>query len=225
MREKLNDNPVMQMVVIGVLIVLVGFFFMTRMKGSSSDTAAAPADPAATTATDPAAAAAAPATAAIDPATGAPAVDPATGLPATTGAVPAAAPPAGVATTSFTSGPGLPKSIVKAYDDNKAVALLITKHKGIDDKDLRHEISKIKGKNDVAVFTTEVFDVAKYSRIAQGVDLDRVPALVLIQPKKLAGKGNPPEASVSYGYRTPESIATAVQDAIYHGKVKDYSPR
>lgn len=228
MREKLNENPMMQLAVIGVLVVVVGFIFITRMK-SSSDSG---------TATDPTAAATSTTPAATDPTTGAPATtdpaaaaatDPAAAAAGTTptdGSIPAAAPPLGATTTApFTAGPGLPKPVVDAYDKGGAVVLLVTKQKGFDDKHMRRAISSIRGNKDVDLFSIRVRDIADYSRIAQGVDLDRVPALVVIQPKKLAGKGQPPTATISYGYRDANSIAQAVEDQLYNGKTLTYAPK
>ena len=71
--------------------------------------------------------------------------------------------------------------------------------------------------SDVALFIVSARGIARYSRITQGVDVERVPALIVIRPKKLAD-GGLPEASVSYGYRGPESIKQAVRDANYDGR-------
>ena len=59
--------------------------------------------------------------------------------------------------------------------------------------------------------------IARYSRIASGVDVNRVPALVVISPKKL-NDGGLPKATVSYGFRGPGSVVQAVKDAEYKGK-------
>ncbi|CAN5593606.1 hypothetical protein BH10ACT11_BH10ACT11_12920 [soil metagenome] len=218
MREKLNENPMMQVVLIGVLIVVVGFVCVSRMGSSSESTtdpnAAATTTPGATTdpaATDPAAASAVPA-------------DPTAPVAAADGSIPSAAPAVGT-TSSFKAGPGLPKPIVKAYDSGGAVVLFVSKQKGVDDKKMRKVVGSIKGDSQVNLFTIPVHDIAKYSRIAQGVDLNRVPALVVIQPKKLTGKGQAPSATVSYGYRTPNSVKQAVKDQLYDGKVLGYSPK
>ena len=46
MRKALNDNPIVQIAVLGVLAVVVGFFLMTRVMGKSSDsTSTTPTDP------------------------------------------------------------------------------------------------------------------------------------------------------------------------------------
>ena len=42
MREKINDNPVAQVALLGVLVLVVGFLLLTRM-GGSEETPAAPA--------------------------------------------------------------------------------------------------------------------------------------------------------------------------------------
>ncbi len=218
MREKLNENPMMQIAVIGVLILVVGFIFLTRMKGS--DTPAPPA----TTAADPATAGiTTPGATAMAAVAAATSTDPAA-VP-TDGSVPVAAAPLTGAVSEFTPGRGLPKSVVKAYDSGAAVALLVTKNKGFDDKAMRRSIDSIKGKKDVDLFMVPVQKVPNYSQITQGVDLDRVPALIVIKPKHLDGKAQPPNATITYGYRTPQSVAQAVEDQLYHGKILGYSPK
>jgi hypothetical protein len=47
------------------------------------------------------------------------------------------------------------------------------------------------------------------------VNVNRVPALVVVRPKKLTH--GPPVASVSYGFRGPDSVRQAVRDALYKG--------
>ena len=189
----------MQVVVIGVLIVVVGFLFMTRMKGSSPRAARrsrcvdAGRDRSATGAP-----------AATDPAAGAACGRPILLRPRRLRSRSGRRRTAAGATSDFKAGPGLPKPVVNAYDGGNAIALLVTKQKGVDDKaDAQGTSARSGARATSHVFTVRVHDVANYSRIAQGVDLDRVPALVVIQPKKLAGKGASPSATVSYGFRTP----------------------
>ena len=78
-------------------------------------------------------------------------------------------------------------------------------------------LALVGGENNTALFVTRAKGIAKYSRITQGVEVERVPAIVVIRPKKYAD-GGLPEASVSYGYRGPQSIAQAVRDANYGGR-------
>jgi hypothetical protein len=205
-RKAVNENPVVQIGLIGVLALIVGFLFITRMHGSS------PPAPAAATTAAPATAAAAPAT--TTPTDGAAA--PAASAPAT-GSQTVPAP----AAAGFVAGPGLPAPVVKAYAQNKVVVLLVTRRAGIDDRDVRAAVQKLRSRADVAVFTTPARNVARYSRIASGVNLDRVPAIVTIRPRNLT-KGDTPEASVRYGFRGDESVLQAVRDALYRGP-KDLS--
>jgi hypothetical protein len=56
------------------------------------------------------------------------------------------------------------------------------------------------------------------------VGVNRVPALVVVRPRRLSG--SVPEAQVSYGFRNSQSVVQAVQDALYSGKDDlPYSPR
>jgi hypothetical protein len=225
MRKALNENPVVQIAVIGVMAIAVAILLYTRVIAAGND--APPASDTATTATDTAAAPAgttpAPADSATGTATPAPATPP-TEAPATTppatGGVPA--PVTGDPASAFVPGPGLPEDVVVAYARNKAVVLLIEKEKGLDDRALRASARALEGRDDLAFFSVPVKDVARYARITEGVDLSRTPALVIIRPRKLTN--NTPEATVSYGFRGPESVETAVDDALYDGKNVTYDP-
>ena len=64
--------------------------------------------------------------------------------------------------------------------------------------------------------------IARYATIAQGVDVDRVPALVVLRPKRL--DHGVATASVHYGFQSPESVVQAVVDAGYKGPTLDYHP-
>jgi hypothetical protein len=200
-RKAINENQLVQVGLIGLLAVIVGFLLLTRVMNKSSGGEAPPAEttPAAVT---PEAATPAPAEATPpDPAFGAD------------------------ATEAFEAGPGLPSSIVDAYDAGKTVALLVVRTKGIDDRALRLTSIALATRPEVKLFVVPAKHIARYSRIASGVDVERVPALVVISPKKLA-KGGLPNASVSYGFRGPASVVQAVKDAEYKGKTNlPYYPR
>ncbi len=211
MRKALNENPVVQAGLVGVLALAVGLMLLMRRGGSGEDTsttdaAATQAVAAGTPESD------ASASATATPATPAP-TDPATGAaaPATPDAAAATGTP-----TDFKAGPGLPADVVNAYDDGKAVALMIFNDDGIDDRELKAIVEQVRSREGVAVFATEVKDVADYSRITEGVDLDRTPALVVVRPKKLTD-GPMPTAVVSYGFRGARSVEQALDDALYKG--------
>jgi hypothetical protein len=198
-RQAINENPVAQAAVIGLLVIAVAFLFMTRVMSSNSEGDATEPTTAGSVAADPAPSAATPPEAAG--ATDAQAPAPAAGA---------------AAAGDFTAGPGLPASVVDAYDAGDAVVLLVTRKAGIEDKRLRAMVGRARSVRDVSVFTTNAHGIAKYSRIAEGVDVSRVPALVVIRPRKL--NDGIPQASVSYGFRGPASVEQAVRDALYEGK-------
>lgn len=202
MRKALNDNPIVQIGALAVLALLVGFLLITRMSHKSSESSTA-------TTTTPSA-------------TAGSSVTPSTSVPAPTSSAPTTAPPvssgeaAGATAGSFVAGPGLPAPVVQAYKDNKVVALLVVRHNGIDDAAVEAGTRALSGAPNVAVFVTNAGHIARYSRIATGVNVDRVPALIVLRPRKLT-HGSVPEATVSYGFRGFDSIAQAIRDALYKG--------
>lgn len=230
MRKALNENPVVQAVVIGVMALLVAFLLFTRVLSSGGEEAAPTGDSPSAEAT-PAGETATPATPAPsdapapEAASATPAPAPTTGEtpPATgTAPVPGAAVPA-PAGNAFEAGPGLPKAVVSAYDNGDAVVLLIEKQKGLDDRAVKGSVERLRSRGDTAVFVVPAADVSKYARITEGVQLSRTPAIVVLRPKRLT-KGDIPEATVSYGFRGPESVEQALDDALYKGKNVTYDP-
>jgi hypothetical protein len=223
-RQALNDNPVAQIAVLGVLAVLVGFLLLTRVASqSSSDSSATPTSSGAPVTADGSSTSTAPSSAAgtTPPATSSDAtpVSPSDG---------ATVPPAGSASDAsvgkFVAGPGLPASVVKAYRDDKTVVLLVQRHRGIDDDQLRANVERLRGRSDLALFVTNAGRIARYSRITQGVNVDRVPALIVMRPRHLTH--GTPTASVSYGFRGPESVDQAIRNALYKGPSNlPYYPR
>lgn len=204
MRQALNENPMVQMAVLvlcGVVLAFIVFTSVLKKDDSSVAATSTTADPAAATAAvDPAAATATP-----DPA----AVAPATTPPAETGTV---APPAG--SGEIEAGDGLPKDVLAAYEGGKAIALVVIDPKSEDSfKWVR--ATKDLNEDDVKVFVVEVDDIAKYSRITQGVSVSRTPALIVVTPRKLSG--GVPMATVTYGFRSPQSAKQAINDAFYEG--------
>jgi hypothetical protein len=212
MREALNNNPMVQLATVGVLILIAGFFFMTNMKGSSSSSSST-GTPSAATATP-----AAGATSGTAP-SGAAASTPSAGV--------SAAPSVGGAAVSAEAlipGPGLPRPVVQAWKGGDAIVLLIVRGGGIDDRLVRGSVEQLSGDPGTAVFVARAKQVARYSRITQGVGVTRVPALVVVRPRKESGAT--PQGQVSYGFRNSQSVVQAVRDALYSGKDNlPYSPR
>jgi hypothetical protein len=221
MRKAINENPVVQIVLIGVLAVFVAFLLFTRVMSRGGAEEAAPTTAAPATDASVAGGTAPAPAAATDPATTAAPTAPA---PGSTAPSTGAAPPASDAApdSGFEAGPGLPRPVVSAYEDGKAVVLLIAKQKGIDDRAVRGSVERLRGRSEVALFVVPAKDVARYARITEGVQLDRVPAIVVVRPKRLSE--GMPEATVSYGFRGPDSVDQAVEDALFDGKTVTYDP-
>ena len=76
--------------------------------------------------------------------------------------------------------------------------------KGMSDEKVEEYTNALRSRNDVQVFIVDVKDIADYSRITIGATVNRVPALVVIRPRKLTG--SVPTATVSYGFRDAASV-------------------
>lgn len=213
MREAINNNPIVQIGLLGGLALIVAVFFMMNMKKGSSDTSSTASS-----------AAPAPATSSA-PATGSTA---ATGSAGTAPSIGGSAPPAPsttgtVSPDALIPGPGLPKPVITAWKRGDTVVLLVVRQGGIDDRLVRNSVSSL-SEPAVSVFVTKANQVARYSRITQGVGVSQAPALVVVRPKRVSG--SVPEAQVSYGFRDSQGVVQAVHDAVYNGKDNlPYSPR
>jgi hypothetical protein len=215
MRQALNSNPIVQIAVIGVLIVVVGLLLMSSMKKPSGSESSS-SDPATQTTQ-----------AQLTTPQGSVDLNVEVTPSATAGTGAALPPTASTGTVSpeaLVPGPGLPAKVVKAWQGGDAVVLLIVRGGGIDDRLVKRSVASLSGDRGVTVFVTRAGDVARYSRITQGVGVDRAPALVVIRPKKTSG--SVPEAQVSYGFRNSQGVVQAVHDALYTGRDDlPYSPR
>jgi hypothetical protein len=142
-------------------------------------------------------------------------------------AAPTAA-PTGTSTDSSASltasasvpAPPLPAPLVAAHRHGDTVVLLVVKPGGIDDRMVVQASSTLLGEPGVALFVVPVDNLARYAAITQGVGLDRTPALIVMRP----GDSTSAQASIQYGFQTPESIVQAVRDARYRGPTLTYAP-
>jgi hypothetical protein len=192
MREKLNSNPLAQAAVVGGLLLAAVFFLMTTMGGGAEKE-----DESAEATTTPTLTAGA------------------TGEEVSSAALP---PPGALAETA----PPPPRDVVKAFEANQIVALLFVRNGGIDDAMVAPVVRSLSRFPGVASSVVPADQISRYATITQGVDLDRVPALVVVRPKRL--DEGIPSASVSYGYQSPASVVQAVIDAGYKGPTLDYHP-
>lgn len=204
MREKLNSNPMAQVGVVAVLLVLAAVFLMSRMGGGgeeASEGGEVSASVNGVTATG---------------ATPGEAVEGAVeSLEAGAEPVPAPAPAALPPVKT-------PENVVRAFESGATVAMLFVREGGIDDRIVRDTGAGLSSFPGVAYFEIPADQIARYASVTGGVGVDRVPALVVLTPKRVE-KG-PPTASVLYGYQTPSSVRQAIVDAGYKGPTLDYHP-
>ncbi len=208
MRKAINENPTVQIALVaGLLLAAALMFLMGPMKKKDEPATAA---------------------AGAAPAVGSTASDVVPGAPAAGTAAPATAAPAAPATTAPTTGtagtvspealipgPGLPREVAQAWARGNAIVLLIVKQGARDDELVQASVKSL-SKPGVSVFVAPAGKVARYSRITQGVGVNRVPALVVVRPRSVSGPT--PQAVVSYGFRNSQSVVQAVNDALYDGR-------
>jgi hypothetical protein len=209
-REKLNENPKAQVALIAILVVVGAFMFMKMSSGGEEEEGVeAPTE----------ATVAVAGTSAVGTATGA------TPGEAVEGAVESAIEGVGEtvsATPAAVPTPPPPKPVAAAYGSGKTVVLLIVHDGGIDDKLVQQASSQLNSDSSVAFFEVPAKRIADYAAITVGLDVNRVPALVVMRPKKLSG--GTPQASVDYGFQTSEGVLQAVRDAAYEGRELTYHP-
>jgi hypothetical protein len=213
MREALNSNPLAQAAVIGVLLVATGFFVLSMGGGEEEPEGGATEATVSVAGTE-----------ASGTATGATPGEAVEGaveaaeaaVSATPTAVPAL-PPSAVA-----SAPPLPRAVTAAHRQGRTIVLLFVRNGGIDDRMAVGAVEGLDSVPDAASFVVPAKRIFRYAAIAQGVAVDRVPALVVVSPKKL--DKDIPTASVHYGFQSPESVRQAVIDAGYKGRTLSYHP-
>jgi hypothetical protein len=207
MREKLNENPRAQVALVGLLIVAVGFLLVTRMGGG--DESSAPTTEVAAT---------------VNGVTG----TGSTPGEAVEGAVENLEARAETATTSAAVLPAsmpvdpLPHRISVAYKSGKTVVLLFVRDGGIDDRIVDRATKALDSLSGVYLHVVPAQQIAQYASVTVGIGLSRVPALVVLRPRRVS-KGRM-EASVDYGYQTPKTVVQAVRDARYQGPESTYHP-
>lgn len=206
MRKALNENPQVQLAVLGVVGVLFALIMFTMVLKKDE----VPPDAAITGAP--------PAGSAVPDAT----VDPAVPAPATSVPSPDTPPVKVGPGSKVKPGKGLPKPVVAAYNSDKAVVLLVIDPAGISDRAVEAYTKRLDSRANVAVFIVDTEDISRYSRITEGVNVSQAPALVVVQPKENA-KGAP-LAAVSYGFRNAKSVEIALEDALYTGPQRQSFP-
>lgn len=206
MRDKLNDSPVAQIGLVVVLIAAAAFMFLKPGGGEEAPTEATVAIAG---------------TEASGTATGATAGEAVEG--AVEGAVEAATAEASAgAIAASIPAPPMPAPVAHAYDAGKTVVLLVVHDGGIDDKLVQGAAQQLKSHADVALFVVPAKQIARYAAITLGAEVQQVPALLVMKPRRLSG--GVPQASVDYGFQTSQSVVQAVVDAGYKGPEATYHP-
>jgi hypothetical protein len=211
MREKLNENPMAQVGIVLVLVLAAGYMLLGGGFGGGEETEEAPTE----------ATVAIAGTDATGTATGATPGEAVEGAVASAVESAAAEVPTGSVTAAIPPPP-LPVPVARAYDAGKTVVLLVVRDGGIDDRLVAASTRRLDGRSDVAVFVVPVQQIPRYGAITLGVDVRQAPALIVMRPRRLSE--GVPQASVSYGYQSFQSIDQAVRDASYKGPEATYHP-
>ena len=216
MRDAINNNPKVQLGIIAALVLLMAVVVLPSMMGSKSSS-----DSGSTTNTISAQANTPSGSVDLTVKT----TQPAGGATAATPGAAGITPPAqSVSPQALVPGPGLPAPVINSWKDGKAVILLIVRNHGIDDRLVSRSVRGLSGDAQLSVFVVHANQVARYSRITQGVGVSQVPALIIVRPKRVTG--SVPEAQVTYGFRDSQTVVQYVHDALYSGKDNlPYSPR
>jgi len=196
MREKLNENPMMQLAVIGVLLLAVVVFVMSSMGGhggGEAETESGEGAPASVVSES--------------------AAEPPAGVEAALAMVNQA---------SARHAKPLPHDVTASWEEGKTVVVLFVHDGGIDDKLVKAATDALTSLPQAATFVVPAGEISRYAAITEGVGVNRVPALVVVRPRGL--HQTIPTASVSYGFQTGASVVQAVIDAGYKGPTLDYHP-
>ncbi len=211
MREALNNNPIAQ---VGAVLVLVAVaaFMLLKPGGGESEEAAAPETSIAVGGTEMTQQEAASAAGEV--------VEGAVETAIESGAI--GGTEGGGAMPTSVPAPPPPHGFSAAYDSGKTVVLLVVHGGGIDDRLTALSATTLTALPEVALIRVPVEQLPRYASVTVGLDLNRVPAVVVMKPKQLSG--GIPQATVDYGFQTPESLVQAVRDAAYNGPEATYHP-
>lgn len=205
MREKLNNDPKLQVALVAVLVVVALLFFLKSSGGGEAEESGA--GPTVATVNGSTATGATPGEAVEAAISGIETGAASTG----TGEVPTSIP-----------APPPPSKFTAAYDSGRTVVLLVVNDGGIDDELTARAAGAIEGMADVALIRVPLAQLPRYASVTVGLELNRVPALVVMRPQRLSG--GVPQATVDYGFQTPASLVQAVRDASYEGPETSYHP-
>jgi hypothetical protein len=199
LRERINSDPKLQLGLGAVLLIVVVFVLMGKGGGESAETVVE--EP----------------TAASVEATG------------TTPGLEGGAEESLAALSASVKAPPLPQAMTAAYEANETVAVLFVRNGGIDDRlvklysrFLHRHLPETRFQIDFKLFVVPVKQIGRYAALTLGMQVQRVPAFVVLRRKSLSKGG--PEGSILYGYQAPARILLSVRDASYKGPAGSYHP-
>lgn len=209
MREKLNENPIAQVALVALLVAAAGFMLLKSgggEEGEESGVTEASVSVAGTGVTG--------------TATGS------TPGEAVEGAVESALESVTAESASAAVGsmpvPPLPAPVASAYDSEKTVVLLVVDDDGVEGRAVSGAVRTLRGIAGVDLTIVPARQIFRYAALTLGTEVQQVPALIVMRPRRLSD--GTPQATVSYGFQTPETVAQAVRDASYQGPEATYHP-
>lgn len=194
MRQKLNENPVAQIAVVAVLLLVVGVFLLKSLGGGEEAAESAPEGS-----------------------------EVATSLEEAASSLEAAAPAAATSSIAAPAARPVPRDVERAYEEGKTVALLIYRPGGIDDRRVTKASEVLGQMPGVELFTAPARKIARYAEITGPLGVNQAPALIVVSPRRLNGGGQA-TATVDYGFHSATDLRQAVVDAGYRGPDLTYSP-
>jgi hypothetical protein len=199
-REKLNENPAAQIGLIALLVAVAAFMLLGGgLGGGGEEEESAEA-----------------------PVTEIEGVVPGEPLTAEAG-VPGEIAAFSEETAASIPAPPLPRPVQKAYKADKTVVLLVVHDGGIDDPIVRRFTRDASDSSSVKLFVVPAKQIARYAGITLGVNVQQLPALVAVRPKRLSH--GQIEASAVYGFQSPQRIDQVIRDAEYNGPETTYHPQ
>jgi hypothetical protein len=115
----------------------------------------------------------------------------------------------------------VPRRLAFAYLLDKVVAVLVAQQGAPVDAIVQRNAAVLAREPGVALFRVDASQVADFSKITQGVDLSRTPALIVLRQRSLSEQ---PEAAVRYGLLASSDMRQMAADARYDGPVLPFYP-
>jgi hypothetical protein len=104
------------------------------------------------------------------------------------------------------AGPGLPTRVKRALDAHKVVVILFLNRRGVDDRSVKRSVDSLPHRKSVAVFSSSVRHLSRYTRITAAANVTTTPSLVVVNRKG--------QAEVVNGYIDRQTVGQYVRNAL-----------